>query len=127
MEEKTTAVDESQARAPLLAQISYSIRLPDEPGEAECARCGDEFRATGPTAHANDEPICDVCLLEAREELGMVLALVAVVRAFAADPYESAEEHWDALEEVGAFARIYEDVASRSGPVRLFVRRPSRC
>ncbi len=107
-----------------LDQVLYSIRLPDHPGETECARCGELFPAAGPTGHANDEPICDLCLLECEEELGMVLALVAVVRAFAVSRYETAEEHWESLEELGAFSRVYELVASRSGPPRLIVRKP---
>ncbi len=107
-----------------LEQVMYSIRLPEHPGETECARCGEPFPAAGPTGHANEEPICDLCLLECEEALGMVLALAAVVRAFAVSRSESAEEHWEALEELGAFARVYELVASRSGPPRLIVRKP---
>lgn len=104
-----------------LDQILYSIRLPEQPGECECVRCGARFRAAGPTGHADGEPICDLCLLECEEELGMVLALVSVVRAYASSLYGSPEEHWAALEEVGAFARIYERVAAaRSGPGRFF-------
>ena len=101
----------------------YSIRLPKHPRETECARCKELFSATGPTGHANDVPICDLCMLECEEGLGMVLAQIAVTRAFAASRFESADEHWDALEELGMFSRVYELVASRSGPPRLIVRR----
>ncbi len=104
--------------------VVYSIRLPEYPGETECGLCGDLFPAAGPTGHANDDPICDLCLLELKESLGMVLAQIAVVRAFAVSEYESAEEHWEALEELGAFSRIYELVATRCGPPRLIVRKP---
>ena len=109
-----------------LEKILYSIRFPEQPGETRCPRCGDRFRAAGPTGHVNDEPICDLCLLECEENLGMVLALVAVVRVYSAEQFESAEEHWEALEEVGAFARIYERSAARSGPPRIFRRNPWR-
>ena len=116
----------SSRRFLALEQVLYSIRLPEQPGETECGRCGERFRAAGPTGHANEEPICDVCLLECEEELGMVLALVSVVRTYASSSFESAEDHWEGLEEVGAFVRIYERVASRSGPPRIFRRYPWR-
>lgn len=104
-----------------LEQVIYSIRLPDAAGEIECARCGTRFRAAGPTGHADESPICDLCLLECEEELGMVLALVSVVRSYASMHFGSARQHWEALEEVGAFAHIFETVAmARSGPGRVF-------
>jgi hypothetical protein len=104
-----------------LRQASYSIRLPETPGEVGCARCDALFRAAGPTGHLDEQPICDLCLLECEKELGMVLALVSVVRAYASMHFGSAKEHWEALEEVGAFAHIFEQVATaRSGPGRLF-------
>ena len=123
MEEQEYPVRQAPWHRRLLAlgEVLYTIRLPETSGEAECARCGTRFRAAGPTGHANDEPICDICLLECEEELGMVLALVAVVRGFSTARCETAEEHWEALEEVGAFARIYERVAARSGPPRMIL------
>ncbi len=111
----------------MVEQITHSIRLPEYPGETECARCGELFPAAGPTGHANDDPICDLCLLECEEGLGMVLAQVAVARAFAVSEFDSAEEHWEALRELGAFARVYELVASRSGPPRMILRRSRGC
>ncbi len=107
-----------------LEQVEYSIRVPEDPGEAECSRCGDPFPAAGPTGYANNDPICDLCLLECEEKLGMVLALVSVARAFAVSRSEAAGEHWEALEELGVFTRVYELVATRSGPPRMIVRRP---
>ncbi len=104
-----------------LGEVLYSIRVPEVPGEIECGSCGTRFLAAGPTGHADEDPICDLCLLVASEGLGMVLGLVAVVRAFAAPPYEKSEDYWDALAEVGAFGRIYERVAARSGPPRLIL------
>lgn len=101
-----------------LEAVLYSIRLPDQPGWTDCARCGERFRAAGPTGHANDEPICDLCLLECEEQLGMVLALVAISRSYGGERHETPEEHWEALEELGAFVRVYEQVAARTGPPR---------
>lgn len=104
-----------------LGEVLYSIRIPEVAGETECASCGAHFFAAGPTGHADEDPICDLCMLVASEGLGMALALVAVVRAFAAPPYERSEDYWEALAEVGAFGRIYERVAARSGPPRLIL------
>ena len=104
-----------------LGEVLYSIRAPEAPEEVECGSCGTRFLAAGPTGYADDDPICDLCMLVASEELGMVLALVAVVRAFAAPPYEKSKHYWAALGEVGAFGRIYERVAARSGPPRLML------
>ena len=61
---------------------SYSIRIPQPAGPANCAACRARFPAAGPTGYAEDLLICDMCLLENAPELGMVIALVAVVRAF---------------------------------------------
>lgn len=105
-----------------LEAVVYSIRLPDHPGATACARCGERFRAAGPTGHANDEPICDLCLIECEEQLGMVLALITISRSYGGERHETPEEHWEALEELGAFVRIYEQVAARCGPPRLILR-----
>ena len=64
--------------------------------------------------------VCDLCLVEGSHELGMVLAVVSVVRAYANVAADSPEHHPDALRELGAFARIYESFAVKSGPMRLF-------
>lgn len=104
-----------------LGQRTYSIRLPESPGEVSCARCGTCFHASGPTGHADEEPICDLCLLECQEDLGLVLGLVSVMRTYASIQFGSPDDHWEALVEVGAFARVYERRAKRrSGPVRDF-------
>ncbi len=48
----------------------------------------------------------------------MVLALISVVRAYA--NMKGTPEEWQAaLEELGAFARIYDRFAAKSGPVRI--------
>jgi hypothetical protein len=105
-----------------LNEVIYSIRLPEVPGETLCGGCGTPFLATGPTGHADDEPICDLCLLGASEALGMVLGLVAVVRSFAITEHQTRNHYSAALAEVGSFSRIYERVAARSGPPRLALR-----
>jgi hypothetical protein len=109
-----------------LGTVVYSIRMPDPPGAVECARCGQRFLAAGPTGHADDEPICDLCMLECEDALGMVLALIAISRSYAGVRPRTAEQHWDALEELGAFVRIYERAAARSGPAREILRRKPR-
>ncbi len=103
-----------------LEHAGYSIRVPEPAGATRCDRCKSRFSAMGPTGYAEDRPICDMCLLEGSSELGMVLALVAVVRAFGAVEPTDREDYRDALKELGAFARIYERVAAKSGPARIF-------
>lgn len=103
-----------------LEEVVYSIRLPSPPQRISCHQCRRRFRAAGPTGHANGEPICDHCFLGATEELGMVLALISVVRLFAGTSYPSNAEYWESLALVGAFSRIYERTAIRSGPPRIF-------
>lgn len=107
--------------APKLAERTYSIRMPEHPGKVPCARCGGRFQATGPTGHADQEPICDPCLLECERDLGLALGLVSVMRTYASASFSSVRDHWDALVEVGAIARVYEGVAGdRFGPARKF-------
>ncbi len=103
-----------------LENVVYSIRVPQTAGEVRCPRCRVRFSATGPTGYAEDVPICDMCLLEGSQELGMVMALVAVVRAFGAVRASSYEDYQEALSELGAFSRIYERFAAKSGPPRIF-------
>ncbi len=103
-----------------MENVMYSIRVPQPAGTARCARCRVQFSAAGPTGYAEDSPICDMCLLEGSQELGMVLALVAVVRAFGRVKPSSHGDYRDALNELGAFARIYETFAAKSGPPRIF-------
>ena len=65
-----------------------------------------------------DAAICDLCLLEGSHDLGMVLAAVAVTRAYASMG-GTPEERQAALEELGAFARVYERVAAKSWPAGI--------
>ena len=93
------------ARFAKTTSSGYSIRVATNPGKL-CGQCG--------------EPICDMCLLEGCHELGMVLAVIAVARAYASvDPHQ-VNERREALEELGAFVRIYERFAAKSGPPRRF-------
>ncbi len=98
----------------------YSIQVPIYPAETECSSCELPFQAAGPTGHAGSRLICDLCLLEGCSELGMLLALASVTRAFGSLALSSREESRDALVELGAFARIYEQFAAKSGPPRSF-------
>jgi hypothetical protein len=101
-------------------QVLYSVRVPKHPGKVECGFCELPFNATGPTGYADSRKICDLCLLEGSNDLGMLLALAAVTRAFGCLELSSRQESRDALVELGAFARIYERFAARSGPPRGF-------
>jgi len=108
-------------RLPMLGEVLYSIRVPEISAEVRCSSCDTRFHAAGPTGYADEEPICDLCLFTASEPLGMVLALVSKVRAFAAPVYESDDDYGEALGEVGAFGRTYECVAARFGAPRLIL------
>ncbi len=99
----------------------YSIRIATNAG-APCPLCG-AATGSGPVGYLGDQAICDLCLLEGSNDLGMVLALVAVVRAYGSVEQASSDEQRDALNELGAFARIYERFAAKSGPMRWFLPR----
>ncbi len=102
------------------ARPAYSIRMADTAGV--CPRCG-ESTGTGPVGYHGDKAICDLCLLEGSNELGMVLALVAVTRACASVELTSDADRRAADAELGAFARIYESFATKSGPARRILPR----
>ncbi len=85
-----------------------------------CAACGKQDTGAGPVGYRDDEPICDLCLLEGSTDLGMALALIAVTRAYGSMEPGTSEGHQEALEELGMFARIYHRIASKSWPARLF-------
>ena len=95
----------------------YSIRVTESPGTT-CAGCGKQETGSGPVGHLDDDPICDLCLLERSSDLGLILALIAVVRAYA--EASGTPEDQEALSELGVFARIYHRVASKSWPARMF-------
>ena len=96
----------------------YSIRVADSPG-AMCAACGKQETGAGPVGYMDDEPICDLCLLERSTDLGLMMAMIAVARAYAEAGATAADEQ-EALRELGVFARIYHRVASKSWPARIF-------
>ncbi len=98
----------------------YSIRIPVPAGETRCGRCLSRFLAAGPTGFVEEQPICDLCLLDGSQPLGMLLALAAVVRTFGAVEPAREEDYREAAEELAVFARIYERVAAKSGPPRAF-------
>ncbi len=92
----------------------YSIRIAKTPGT--CAVCRKHDTGIGPVGYSGEEPICDLCLLGESTDLGMILALIAVVRAYGS--IKSGEP--DALNELGFFARLFHQIASKSSPVRVF-------
>lgn len=96
----------------------HSIRIPLQPGPVLCPTCETSFRAGGPTGYAGDRPICDLCLIERCEDLGMLMTMGLAVRAFANFVPRSRDEHRRALDELGIVARVYERFAERSGPPR---------
>ena len=112
---------DSSGVAPPAFDPLYSIRLATDPG-TPCHLCAAET-GSGPVGYRDEEPLCDLCLFEEAPELGMVLALVAVVRAYASIRPASADEHREALNELGFFARMYELFAAKSGPMRWILRR----
>jgi len=115
--------------------IRYSIRIPATLATVVCPHCRKEFPAGGPTGFAEDEAICDRCLLKADQQLGMVLALIGIVRRFATScPLDTEDMRKpisqvlggddpglrEALGWVGAFAYVYHCFASQHGPARDF-------
>ncbi len=105
------------ARSTKADEPLYTIRIVANPG-TQCAACGKQETGCGPVGFLDDAAICDLCLLEGSDELGMVLALISVVRAYA-NVRGTAEEWQSALEELGAFARIYDRFAAKTGPARI--------
>ncbi len=79
----------------------YSIRIADKPGTV-CAACRKQETGAGPVGYMDDEPICDLCLLERSTDL----ATIAVVRAHAGI-VGTAEQKGEAV----VFIPIYRRVA----------------
>lgn len=103
-----------------LAEADYAIRMPRFPRHIHCPHCRRSFRAAGPTGYDEGGPICDICLLDRAEDLGMLLALASAIRAFASYRSKDGEKYLQALGELGIVARLYERLAIRSGPPRPF-------
>ncbi|MCP3959359.1 MAG: hypothetical protein GY719_16035 [bacterium] len=96
----------------------YSVRFSVGP-EAPCA-CGRNQVGRGPVGYRDEQAICDLCVLEESTELGLVLTLIAVARAFAAFGRDNPEAWLDALGELAVFVRVYELVAAKTAPPRIF-------
>jgi hypothetical protein len=64
------------------AELDYSIRHPAGVGWTLCAICHADTRVDGPMGFAGYDPICQPCLFKGSEKLGMVIALVTIVRKF---------------------------------------------
>ena len=103
-----------------LSPVGYAIRVPEVPIGALCPRCDTCFWASGPTGYENERAICDACLLEACHPLGMLLALALVTRQLANLSAQEGDDYDGALQEVGLFAQVYEQVAAQDGPPRKF-------
>lgn len=97
----------------------YSIRVGDGE-ELRCASCGRRASGAGPVGYRDEETVCDLCLFEGNATLGMVLALISVIRAYAALSSRAPRDLLDALGEVDTFARIYECFAAKTSPLRVF-------
>ena len=96
----------------------FSIRLAEKAG-AVCSIC-DEPTGSGPIGCCEGEPICDRCLIEGCHELGMVIALISIVRGIACLEPVNEDQEQAALGELREFAKIYEQIARRLGPPRPF-------
>ena len=97
---------------------TYSIRFSTGPN-VPCA-CGRNQVGSGPVGYRDEQAICDLCMVEQCTELGLVLALIAVVRAFAVVDRDRRESWLGALAELDTFARVYELVAAKTAPLRIF-------
>lgn len=116
LELAVTEGDFSRAPSPSLALIeprTPSIRVPEPSGTQPCAVCDRPFLAAGPTGHLGRRPVCDRCFLEVDLQLGMVLAMISVVRAYGAVGAASPWQEERAEGELLASARLYERIASR--------------
>lgn len=93
-----------------------SIRIVKPAAERICPRCGQAFHASGPTGHADERPICGVCLLATDHGLGMAMAVLTLNRNAGLDvgPHNQDEEaRQEALEQLRALAAIYAGFAAQ--------------
>lgn len=86
-----------------------------------CSTCGRRFTGSSPVGYRDDQPVCDLCLLEASADLGMVLALVSVARSYAGIAFRTGGKAPEALDQLELFARVYELIAVKTGPRRNFL------
>ncbi len=97
----------------------YTIQA--APGrEISCTACERRFPGFGLIGCHDDAPVCDRCLFDGDAGLGMALALIAVTRTYATIVGTNPEQQLEPLQELGAFAVVYERFAIRNGPPRLF-------
>jgi len=92
--------------------VRYSVQINQTPGSL-CVACKTNPSAEGPVGYFNNAPVCDICLLLGAKELGMLVALAVLVRAFADDDANSPPAESDeSLSLLVLFARIYDRQAS---------------
>ena len=92
--------------------MNYSIEINRSPGRP-CANCRAHNSAEGPVGHQDGDPICDVCLLVGDQDLGLLLALGILVRAYAADVEQSSERsQTEGLRLLSLFAMLFDRQAS---------------
>ncbi len=113
-----TRAEEDLSRSTETDKALFSIRIAGSP-DTLCTACGKQETGTGPVGYLDGEPICDLCLLKRTTDLGLILALVSVIRAYASMGAGTSEAHQEALAELGAFARIFHRIASKSWPARV--------
>lgn len=104
----------------VLGSCLFSIRVPPQSAIVNCELCAKPFSAQGPTGYYDDRPICDACLLEQENQLGMLMALAIFTRSYARLAATEGEAAAEAAVEMLAFARIYELFAARFCPARPF-------
>jgi hypothetical protein len=114
----------SRLQAPVtglvLGSCLFSIRVPPSSAIVSCELCSKPFSAQGPTGYYDDRPICDACLLEQENQLGMLMALAIFTRSYARLAATEGVAAAEAAVEMLAFARIYELFAARFCPARPF-------
>ena len=96
----------------------YSIRIAVLPG-TPCKFCGTTSGA-GAVGHFFDDPICDRCCATHCLDLGMVLALIDVMRCHAILKAENSEAARARQGKVDTFLQIFETMVSHWGPPRVF-------
>jgi hypothetical protein len=104
------------ATLPADGEKEVVIRAAQASEPVRCDSCRSLFLSAGPTAYADDAPLCDRCVFEHDAQLAMVLAAVSVLRAFGSEAPSPADQQ-AALDLLG-FARLYETFAAQHGPRR---------
>ena len=100
----------------VLSLGGYSIRITEE-ADTPCAICS-EPAGSGPVGHFEDSPICDRCLDEGCQDLGMILALITAARIHDSLVRQHPDEQAVHLETLSAFIASFGRFATRWGPIR---------